>query len=164
MQTFLPYKDFIQTAKVLDYRRLGKQRVEALQIHNIITGKQKTNGWVNHPAVNMWRGYPEALALYHDSMIHEWVARGYKNSMAYLSPKASQSGVFYPNVDYRLPSGHHRLSEGKATIQLPSWVSDQALHQQYKTLLLQKDYQFYKAFWPTPINYKEHEFIWPNSV
>jgi len=32
MQTFLPYADFARCAEVLDPRRLGKQRVEALQI------------------------------------------------------------------------------------------------------------------------------------
>ncbi|CAM5346647.1 Cytoplasmic protein OS=Streptomyces chartreusis OX=1969 GN=CP983_00565 PE=4 SV=1 [Streptomyces chartreusis] len=31
MQTFLPHPDFRQTALLLDRRRLGKQRVEALQ-------------------------------------------------------------------------------------------------------------------------------------
>ena len=39
MQTFLPYPSFDASAKVLDYRRLGKQRVEAYQILNTITGK-----------------------------------------------------------------------------------------------------------------------------
>ena len=32
MQTFLPYPDFIASARVLDSKRLGKQRVEALQV------------------------------------------------------------------------------------------------------------------------------------
>ena len=32
MQTFLPYPDMIKSAKALDYKRLGKQRVEAKQI------------------------------------------------------------------------------------------------------------------------------------
>ena len=32
MQTFLPYPDFAESAKVLDNKRLGKQRVECLQI------------------------------------------------------------------------------------------------------------------------------------
>ena len=40
MQTFLPYADFQRSAQVLDYKRLGKQRVEALQIHNIVSGKR----------------------------------------------------------------------------------------------------------------------------
>ena len=37
MQTFMPYASFTQTAKVLDYRRLNKQKLEAFQIKN---------GWV----------------------------------------------------------------------------------------------------------------------
>jgi hypothetical protein len=36
VQTFLPYPDFERTAEVLDDRRLGKQRVEVLQILNAI--------------------------------------------------------------------------------------------------------------------------------
>ena len=51
MQTFLPYPDYYQSARCLDNKRLGKQRVEALQIHNIVSGKRTTGGWINHPAV-----------------------------------------------------------------------------------------------------------------
>ena len=36
MQTFLPHSSFKDTFKVLDYKRLGKQRVEAHQILNIL--------------------------------------------------------------------------------------------------------------------------------
>ena len=57
MQTFLPYKDFRKSLQCLDYRRLGKQRVEAMQIHNILTGKNESSAWVNHPAVKMWKGH-----------------------------------------------------------------------------------------------------------
>jgi Pyrimidine dimer DNA glycosylase len=32
MHTFLPYPSFEETASILDYRRLGKQRVEGFQI------------------------------------------------------------------------------------------------------------------------------------
>jgi Pyrimidine dimer DNA glycosylase len=41
VQTFLPYPDFARTAAVLDDRRLGKQRVEVLQILNAM---HRTNG------------------------------------------------------------------------------------------------------------------------
>ena len=34
MQTFLPYDNFEESASVLDWKRLGKQRVEAMQIVN----------------------------------------------------------------------------------------------------------------------------------
>ena len=46
MQTFLPYQNFIKSAKCLDYKRLGKQRVEALQIHNIISGEPQEAGLI----------------------------------------------------------------------------------------------------------------------
>ena len=44
MQTFLPYPDFVKSALVLDYRRLGKQRVEARQILDIIVNDKKALG------------------------------------------------------------------------------------------------------------------------
>ncbi|WP_344942481.1 pyrimidine dimer DNA glycosylase/endonuclease V [Terrabacter ginsenosidimutans] len=37
MQTFVPYADFARTAAVLDTRRLGKQRVEVIQIVRALT-------------------------------------------------------------------------------------------------------------------------------
>lgn len=81
MQTFLPYDDFEKTAQCLDYRRLGKQRVEAKQILNILEGKTTTNAWKNHPAVKMWSGCENALKLYINTMITEWKKCGYKNTM-----------------------------------------------------------------------------------
>ena len=112
MQTFLPYANFNRSARALDYKRLGKQRVEALQIHNIVSGKRTTGGWVNHPAVKMWKGYANALAVYHNTMIDEWVERGYNNNM----PK--------------LPVGN---------VQVPTWLGDERLHSSHRSNLLRKD-------------------------
>ena len=58
MQTFLPYRSMSESVRCLDYRRLGKQRVEAFQILNALAGKSK--GWTSHPATKMWRGYETA--------------------------------------------------------------------------------------------------------
>ena len=44
MQTFLPYPSFEESAKVLDWRRLGKQRVEGMQIINAISGVPRKDG------------------------------------------------------------------------------------------------------------------------
>jgi len=76
MQTFLPYPDFEKSLECLDYRRLGKQRVEADQL---LKGQ-----WSNHPASKMWRGYEEALKLYRNTAIECWSARGYVNNMPLL--------------------------------------------------------------------------------
>ncbi len=42
MQTFLPHESFKKSFKVLDYRRLGKQRVEAHQVLNVLIGRTET--------------------------------------------------------------------------------------------------------------------------
>ena len=83
MQTFLPYKNFKKSVKCLDWRRLGKQRVEAYQILNVLLGRTKTKGWINHPATKMWNGYENCLKSYLNICIDEWKRRGYNNNMAY---------------------------------------------------------------------------------
>lgn len=80
MQTFLPYSDFKQSAQCLDNKRLGKQRVEALQILKAIT--DPSYGWQNHPAVKMWRGYEHALSKYALEICDEWIKRGFKDTCA----------------------------------------------------------------------------------
>jgi hypothetical protein len=110
MQTFLPYPDMRKSMSVLDYRRLGKQRVEALQIHNTLTGKSV--GWRNHPAVLMWKDYEDALAVYMNTAIQEWVGRGYKNTMKQMI----------------VPS-----------YKLPYWFGDEKLHTSHQSNLLRKD-------------------------
>ena len=81
MQTFLPHSSFKDTFKVLDYKRLGKQRVEAHQILNILLDRTKTKGWRSHPIVQMWKGYESALQLYFNLCVKEWIKRGYNNNM-----------------------------------------------------------------------------------
>lgn len=80
MQTFLPYPDVVESAKVLDRQRLGKQRVEAIQIARELLGITKTN-CSNHPAVKMWRGFePFLIRVYLKAILDEWESRGYKNT------------------------------------------------------------------------------------
>jgi hypothetical protein len=47
MQTFLPYADFERSARSLDPRRLGKQRVECIQVVRGLT--VPGYGWRHHP-------------------------------------------------------------------------------------------------------------------
>ena len=62
MQTFLPYPDFARSARVLDRKRLGKQRVETLQVLRAAT--VPGYGWYRHPATAMWAGHVPALVAY----------------------------------------------------------------------------------------------------
>ena len=87
MQTFLPFPDYNKSAKALDYRRLGKQRVECKQILKALDG---SSGWKSHPAVLMWKGYEYQLCLYAITICEEWVFRGYKdNLLPFFQSKAS---------------------------------------------------------------------------
>ena len=79
MQTFLPYADFARTAEVLDRTRLGKQRVECIQIVRALT--IPTYGWRHHPAALMWRGHLEALGAYSFAIIEEWTGRGIRRHL-----------------------------------------------------------------------------------
>jgi len=132
MQTFLPYPDFVKSAKVLDYRRLGKQRVEAQQILNVLQGT--TDAWKNHPAVKMWRGYENALIVYRNTMIEEWMNRGYNNTMLILPIYSDE-------------------------IVMPKWFGDKAFHAAHRSSLLRKDPVFYGQYKWTESS--DLEYVWP---
>ena len=133
MQTFIPYEDIEQSAKVLDYRRLGKQRSECKQILNAL---YKGGGWKNHPAVKMWSGYENALTLYMNTVIIEWIRRGYKNNM--LLCEVNENDVVYP-----------------------LWLGDNRFHASHRSNLLRKDPKYYGQFgWNEPDNLP---YFWPTK-
>ncbi|WP_300460989.1 MSMEG_6728 family protein, partial [uncultured Nocardioides sp.] len=80
MQTFLPYPDFARSARALDRKRLGKQRVETLQVVRALT--RTDYGWQNHPAVLMWRGCEEALGRYGLECCAAWTDLGFDDTCA----------------------------------------------------------------------------------
>ena len=120
MQTFLPYESFSKSLKSLDYRRLGKQRVEAMQILNIILERTDRPGWRNHPIVRMWDGYSAALQLYHNMCIEEWIRQGYNNNM--------------------------KLEVIEESIIYPDWLGNEKFHSSHRANLLRKDYNYYSQF------------------
>lgn len=131
MQTFLISRSFADTMRCLDYRRLGKQRVEAFQILKALRGE--TKGWVNHPATRMWRGDEDALQYYLHCAITEWCRRGYRNSMAI--PICSNAPV------------------------MPTWIGDERIYASHRSNLLRKDPQWYGRFgWSEP---NDIDYFWP---
>jgi hypothetical protein len=129
MQTFLPYPDFYESARVLDYRRLGKQRVEARQI---LKALNVGGGWLNHPAVKMWRGYENALVQYGNVMIQEWIRRGYKNTMSMIAIESYE---------------------------MPPWMGNKDFHASHRSNLLRKDVSWYgRLKWTESDNLP---YVWP---
>lgn len=142
MQTFLPYADFESSAAVLDRARLGKQRVETLQImRSLNTG----SGWQNHPAVRMWRGHELALWEYQIAVIREWTGRGYADTC----------------LDKTRLHLREILEERNASEEehLPPWMGDPAFHRAHQSNLVRKDPDHYREYFPdVPDNL---EYIWP---
>lgn len=138
MQTFLPYKDFIQSVKSLDYRRLGKQRVETYQVLNILLNRTESKGWRNHPVVRMWTGYEEALKLYQNITIDEWIKRGYKNNMKF-------EVIVHENFKF------------------PNWLGDESFHKSHRLKLAWKNWSWYCDKFDD-VNSEptgEPEYVWP---
>lgn len=82
MQTFLPYVSFEASATSLDSKRLGKQRIETLQIMMaLVDNGGLRGGWRAHPASRMWRGHLGWLMAYQEAICREWtLVRGFKDT------------------------------------------------------------------------------------
>jgi hypothetical protein len=138
MQTFLPYSDYVQSARVLDRQRLGKQRVETLQLLKANLVPSASRGWVNHPAAKMWRGYELNLISYGVAMCDEWLRRGYRDTcrdkILSYADLAAYRGV-------------------------PPWLGDAALHASHRANLLRKDPDFYGQYgWSEN---PDDPYVWP---
>jgi hypothetical protein len=97
MQVFIPHETLICSVSVLDNKRLGKQRVECLQILRAI--EIPGYGYKNHPVNNMWREHTDALKHYANLCILEWIYRGFKNTMQlYELPAEIEIPIFRPEV------------------------------------------------------------------
>lgn len=152
VNTFVVHQDFQLCALFLDDRRLGKQRVEAKQIIDAVIALQEgdaTAGWRNHPATRSWLNHLDALKLYFNAMVSEWVKRGYKNNYQL----------------YDLPS----------TIEQPYWIDCSSVHYSHMAQLVQKDSSYYSVeqlstrlpatlldyFKQRPLEYSSYGYIWP---
>lgn len=121
MQTFLPFSDFARSAKCLDMKRLGKQRVEAYQLLK--------GSWPNHPASKMWRGYEYALAEYGIAICLEWIGRGYKDTC----------------LQKILDEQRRFTNTG-----MPVWFGRGDFHRSHRSNLLRKNPEHYSQYFSEP--------------
>lgn len=150
MQTFLPLPSFRESARCLDNKRLGKQRVECKQIllclgvsigpH--VPGKR---GWRSHPAVLMWSGYETALLTYSIVVCREWRSRGFKDRLR----------------DEFL-AAYSQLRPTVAINRYPPWFGAAELHASHRSNLLRKDSNYYAQFgWREP---DDLPYRWPTNA
>jgi hypothetical protein len=141
MQTFLPYPSFAESATVLDRARLGKQRVETLQLlrANTVPGY----GWRHHPAARMWAGRLPALVLYGLAMTDRWIADGHADTVR------AQLLAFAPEVD----------GADQDAVPMPSWLGNAALHRSHRSNLIRKDPEFYRPLFGDEPD--DLPYVWP---
>lgn len=153
MQTFLPYPDYSASARCLDQKRLGKQRVECKQILlalGVKVGEHEPgkSSWKRHPAVMMWRGYEMSLCMYAFVMCTEWRMRGFKDTLA---------DQFLVSFD--------SLWMGKTVTPMPykpDWIGNEKFHASHRSNLLRKDRDYYGQFaWEEP---DDLPYFWPVTV
>ncbi|MFC3960367.1 MSMEG_6728 family protein [Nocardia jiangsuensis] len=151
MQTFLPYPDFAATARVLDVKRLGKQRVEGIQVVRALT--VPGYGWRHHPAAAMWAGYEEALVRYGLDVCAVWVELGHADTCAatMLNDLAVGTGITAPRTQAELA----------AAGELPPWLGDAAFHRSHQAALVHKDPEFYRVRFPEVPD--DLPYVWPGS-
>lgn len=137
VNTFLPFADFKKSAESLDYRRLGKQRVEAMQIINVIEDPY-AKGWRHHPAVCMWRGHADALKLYSNAIVTEWISRGYKNNL--------------------------KLYKVTGDPEMPWWFGKKKFHHSHRAALMRKDTDFYQDKFDVSEEYMTNGYVWPLKI
>ena len=150
MQTFVPYPDMQRSAEVLDDKRLGKQRVEALQIIRALT--YETYGWKHHPAVLMWKGHEEALGAYARAICEEWTNRGHADTCAVtITTDLTAAGIRTP------ARTEHELRKAE---ELPPWWGDDAVHRSHRSALLRKDPAHYGPRFEPDLP-DDLEYVWP---
>ena len=149
MQTFTPYADFEASLRALDLKRLGKQRVEVIQIVRALT--VPGYAWSSHPAVLMWKGYEEALGRYGLTSCAVWTERGFVDSCA-ETIAADLRAVGITEI-----RSYDALAEADA---LPPWLFDEALQLSHRSSLLRKHPEHYGPLFP-PDTPSDLDYVWP---
>jgi hypothetical protein len=148
VQTFLPFADFERSARSLDTKRLGKQRVECLQVLRGLT--VEGYGWRHHPAVKMWRGHEEALGRYAFTCCEVWVESGFGDTCA------ATIGSELASIGIAQVRSETELADAGA---LPPWLGDDDFHRSHRSALVRKDPDFYGPKFPDVPD--DLPYVWP---
>jgi hypothetical protein len=150
VQTFLPVPDFAESARLLDSARLGKQRVETLQVLRAL--ELPDYGWTSHPVVVMWRGRTPALVAYGLATVRHWLERGHADSTEPMIAEFAPEVVDVPQRE---------LAQAGL---LPGWLGDEALHRSHRSNLLAKDPDFYRPRFAGRFGEEPEDlpYLWPD--
>lgn len=177
MQTFLPFPDFEESAYALDPRRLGKQRVENLQIMqalfgmNLITSVKVTTDEIGVPykdswnlvelPKSMWKVEPAKLGWQNHPAVkmwrgHEWTLLNYQKAICadWTENLAYKDTCFEKTLFL-----YFACYKGEDDTTPPPWLGDEKFHISHQSNLLRKDPQYYTKHFPgVPDNLP---YVWP---
>jgi hypothetical protein len=119
-----------ESAAVLDNKRLNKQLLEGRQIYSILANNRTKGGWINHPAVKMWRNYDNALFEYLIAVRYECDERG-------ISTEKNWDAI-QEMYDWNWNRGDN--------IVMPPWWGDERVHESHRNNLYVKDPEYYAEF------------------
>jgi len=154
MNCFLPYPDFAKSAACLDDKRLGKQRIECLQILRCLCGY--SNGWKNHPAVKMWEGFHDGLLRYGRAICAEWTQRGFKDTCEDKMLKTFTDWANDKSGAPNLVAVMLFVTSGR-----PPWLGDEVFHRSHQSNLVRKDPAHYRQFFPDVPD--DLPYVWPTK-
>lgn len=188
MQTFLSYPDFNESARVLDDKRLGKQRVECLQILNVLAIGPYQRARCNADTIfPVWESCPvdewqkdkinyeyRKTPWYNHPAVRMW--RGYEYRLTCygicICREWQQRGyadtcmvkIVKHQADlYKiLLDQHGPCSLGSVSEQhkpYPPWLGNPAFHAAHRSNLLRKNAKHYSQFgWTEP---HDLPYVWP---
>lgn len=150
MQTFVPFDTFKYSAQTLDNLRLNKQLLEGRQIYSILSQNKTSGGWVNHPAVKMWRNHDTALFYYLEQIKKECAKRG-------IAVEKNWSAII------RMHDNNWFRGDN---VVMPSWWGDNKVHLSHRQNLFAKNQEYYIEFTEDSKLPKSHcceacNYYWP---
>lgn len=170
MQTFLPYPDFIRSAQCLDNRRLGKQRVECLQILKTLAKGPLICKLCKHPVSHQqpqkqhdpagncvagmffWIKTP----WYNHPAVKMW--RGYEGALVEYAVCVCCAWTARGFQDTCLEK-LNAFTFSAESCKMPSWLGSAEFHASHRSNLLRKDFAHYSQFkWTEPTTLP---YVWP---
>lgn len=142
MITFCPLADVEAIARLLDDVRLNAQRTEAWVILRWLRNPDRYSRFVASDTCSMWASSLDALAVYYNAMLREWLRRGGKT----VKCKLEESVVGREDQ-----------------VQFPGWWGNDQLHHCHRIALLCKDPEHYGQFFSEPVpGDRFYDYVWPS--
>lgn len=164
VNTFITSESLEECAKNLDNLRLGKQRVECIQLISFIENKDN-KGFRNHPILIMWSNNVDALKVYCNFMIREWIKRGFTNTIELYDLDESKI-VFYKNI-YNEETKLTEIIKPEIkddSIVFPIWFNWKPLILSHQSSLLKKNFDYYSKIFICNEEFFNFGYIWMNKV